>query len=79
MYGGDTKLAEYVLKQLIALELWNSENYVPLSNIYSAGHKWDDSAQTRYIMNEKGIQKIPGCSWIKLDRVVFACWWLLCS
>ena len=67
MYGGDTKLAEHVLKQLIALELWNSKNYIPLSNIYSAGHKWDDSAQTRSIMNEKGIQKIPGCSWIELD------------
>ena len=57
MYDGDTKLAEHVLKQLIALEPWNSGNYFLLSNIYSACHEWDDVAQTRSIMNERGSRK----------------------
>eukprot|EP00257_Ricinus_communis_P020184 XP_015579359.1 putative pentatricopeptide repeat-containing protein At3g08820 [Ricinus communis] len=66
----DTQLAEHVLKQLVALELWNSGNYILLSNIYSAGLKWDDAAQIRSIMKERGMQKIPGCSWIEVNGVV---------
>nr|GMD44434.1 putative pentatricopeptide repeat-containing protein At3g08820 [Ipomoea batatas] len=66
----DTKLAEHVLKQLIELEPWNSGNYVLLSNIYSADHKWDDSEKIRSAMNERKIQKIPAYSWIEVDGKV---------
>ncbi|XWS25998.1 hypothetical protein CRYUN_Cryun27aG0116000 [Craigia yunnanensis] len=66
----DTQLAEQVLKKLIELEPWNSGNYVLLSNIYSASHKWDAAAKIRSIMNERGIQKVPGYSWIELNGVV---------
>ncbi|KAG8367324.1 hypothetical protein BUALT_Bualt16G0060400 [Buddleja alternifolia] len=66
----DTQLAEHVLKQLIELEPWNSGNYVLLSNIYSANQKWDESENIRSIMNEKGITKVRGYSWIEIDGVV---------
>lgn len=66
----DTQLAELVLKQLIELEPWNSGNYVLLSNIYSANLKWDAAAKVRLSMNEKRIQKPPGCSWIEVDGIV---------
>lgn len=66
----NTELAEHVLKQLIAFEPWNSGNYVLLSNIYSASHKWDDAANIRLIMKGRGIQKIRGCSWIEVEGVV---------
>lgn len=66
----DTRLAELVLKQLIELEPWNSGNYVLLSNIYSANLKWDEAAKVRLSMNEKRIQKPPGCSWIEVDGIV---------
>ncbi|KAJ6993086.1 pentatricopeptide repeat-containing protein [Populus alba x Populus x berolinensis] len=66
----DTQLVEGVLKQLIALEPSNSGNYVLLSNIYSASHKWDDAAKIRSIMSERGIKKVPGYSWIEVDGVV---------
>ncbi|CAL8165799.1 unnamed protein product [Prunus armeniaca] len=65
-----TQLAELVLKQLIELEPWNSAHYVLLSNIYSASHKWDEAADTRSRMNEQGMKKIPGCSWIEVKGVV---------
>ncbi|KAL9425891.1 hypothetical protein AB3S75_032793 [Citrus x aurantiifolia] len=65
-----TDLAEHVLNQLIALEPWNSGNYVLLSNIYSASHKWNDAAKIRSMMGDKGIQKIRGCSWVEVDGVV---------
>ena len=66
----DTQLAELVLKQLIELEPWNSGNYVLLSNIYSNNLKWDEAAKIRLSMNEKGIQKPPGCSWIEVDGIL---------
>uniref|UniRef100_A0A2K2A032 DYW domain-containing protein n=1 Tax=Populus trichocarpa TaxID=3694 RepID=A0A2K2A032_POPTR len=66
----DTQLVEGVLKQLIALEPSNSGNYVLLSNIYSASHKWEDAAKIRSIMSERGIKKVPGYSWIEVDGVV---------
>jgi len=66
----DTQLVEVVLKQLIALEPSNSGNYVLLSNIYSANHKWEDAAKIRSIMSERGIKKVPGYSWIEVDGVV---------
>lgn len=66
----DTKLAELVLKKLIELEPWNSGNYVLLSNVYSASHRWEEAEKLRSSMNERGIQKIPGCSWIEVDGVV---------
>ncbi|XP_075092196.1 pentatricopeptide repeat-containing protein At2g34400-like [Nicotiana tabacum] len=28
---------------------------------------WDDSARMRQLMLQKGVAKIPGCSWIEMD------------
>ncbi|RYR47945.1 hypothetical protein Ahy_A07g033931 isoform A [Arachis hypogaea] len=55
----DTKLAEP-----------NSGHYVLLSNIYSASHRWDEAEKVRLTLNEKGMQKLPGCSWVEVDGVV---------
>ncbi|XP_030538659.1 putative pentatricopeptide repeat-containing protein At3g08820 [Rhodamnia argentea] len=66
----DTKMAEHVLKKLIELEPWNSGNYVLLSNIYSASHRWDDAADIRLTMDNQGIRKVPGYSWIEVDGIV---------
>ncbi|KAK3404981.1 putative pentatricopeptide repeat-containing protein At3g08820 isoform X1 [Eucalyptus grandis] len=66
----DTKLAEHVLKKLIELEPWNSGNYVLLSNIYSSSRRWDDAADIRSRMNNQGIQKVPGYSWIEVGGIV---------
>jgi pentatricopeptide repeat protein len=66
----DTQLVEVVLKKLIALEPWHSGNYVLLSNIYAASHKWEEAAKIRSIMSERGVKKIPGYSWIEVDGVV---------
>ncbi|XP_024968033.1 putative pentatricopeptide repeat-containing protein At3g08820 [Cynara cardunculus var. scolymus] len=66
----DTQLAEYVLKRLIKLEPWNSGNYVLLSNIFSANHKWEEAVKIRSTMSHGGIQKIPGCCWIEVNGLV---------
>lgn len=66
----DTQLAEHVLKQLIELEPWNSGHYVLLSNIYSASRRWDEAEKIRSSLSEKGMQKLPGCSWVEVDGVI---------
>ncbi|RDY02567.1 putative pentatricopeptide repeat-containing protein, partial [Mucuna pruriens] len=66
----DTQLAEHVLKQLIELEPWNSGHYVLLSNIYSASRRWDEAEKIRSSLSQKGMQKLPGCSWVEVDGVV---------
>ncbi|CAI0428316.1 unnamed protein product [Linum tenue] len=66
----DTQLAEHVLKKLVELEPWNAGNYVQLSNIYSASHKWDDAENVRSLMGERGMTKLRGCSWIEVCGIV---------
>ncbi|XP_050383506.1 putative pentatricopeptide repeat-containing protein At3g08820 [Argentina anserina] len=66
----DTQLAELALKQLIELEPWNSSYYVLLANVYSANQKWDEAANIRSGMNDQTLKKVPGCSWIEVNRVV---------
>uniref|UniRef100_A0A7N0VIP0 Chlororespiratory reduction 21 n=1 Tax=Kalanchoe fedtschenkoi TaxID=63787 RepID=A0A7N0VIP0_KALFE len=40
---------------------------VLLSNIYASAGKWTDVAEVRLRLKEKGLQKIPGLSWIEVD------------
>ena len=43
---------------------------VMLSNIYSVAGKFDDAAQIRIIQRNKGLKKIPGCSWVEIKRTI---------
>ncbi|CAL1378592.1 unnamed protein product [Linum trigynum] len=61
----DTQLVEHVLKKLLKLELQNVGNYVRLSNIYSASHKFDDAENVRLLMSER-LLKLRRCNWIKV-------------
>lgn len=65
-----TQLGELAVKKLIELEPWNSGNYVLLSNIYSASRRWDDAAEVRSRMNNEGICKVPGSSWVEVGGTV---------
>ncbi|KAG7027181.1 putative pentatricopeptide repeat-containing protein, partial [Cucurbita argyrosperma subsp. argyrosperma] len=60
----DSELAEVVASRLMELEPQNAANYVLLSNIYASAERWLDVSVVRNQMSERGIRKIPGCSWI---------------
>lgn len=60
----DLELGEEVARRLIELEPLNAGNYVLLSDIYAAANKWLDVSLLRLKIREKGLRKIPGCSWI---------------
>ncbi|KAH9294421.1 hypothetical protein KI387_040375, partial [Taxus chinensis] len=61
----NTDLGEHVAEYLFELEPTNTGNYVLLSNIYAAAGKWDGVQRIRKLMKEKGLNKMPGCSWIE--------------
>lgn len=63
-------LAEHVLTQHIRLEPWNSGNYVMLSNIYSNSGRWEDAANLRLDMKNKGVEKVPARSWVEYNGKV---------
>ncbi|XP_068653993.1 pentatricopeptide repeat-containing protein At4g19191, mitochondrial-like [Aristolochia californica] len=63
----DTRLAEFAAKRVIALEPKNAGNYVILSNIYAAAGKWDGVARMRAHIRDRGLKKVPGCSWLEIS------------
>lgn len=63
----EVALGEIAAEKLIELEPSNTGNYVLLANLYASAGRWHDLAKTRELMNDKGMQKSPGCSWIE-DR-----------
>ncbi|KAM2193569.1 hypothetical protein ACFX1X_026489 [Malus domestica] len=62
------ELEEYLSNQLLKLQPDNSGNYVAMSNAYAAAGKWDEVKKVRQLMKERGLRKIPGCSWIQVGE-----------
>lgn len=60
----DTKLAKTISNKLLELEPTNAGNYVLLSNIYAAAGLWSEVNKLRTLLQEKGLTKPPGKSWI---------------
>ncbi|GER33407.1 pentatricopeptide repeat-containing protein [Striga asiatica] len=44
--------------------------YVTMSNIYAEAGEWDDVAKVKKAMRERGVRKVPACSWVEVDREV---------
>ncbi|KAL2536696.1 Pentatricopeptide repeat-containing protein [Forsythia ovata] len=68
---GKLDLAERVMKKLIKVEPEEDGTYVLMSNIYASEKKWRDAFHLRKRMKKGKIKKIPGCSSIDLDGVVY--------
>ncbi|KAF8387716.1 hypothetical protein HHK36_026370 [Tetracentron sinense] len=67
---GEFDLGDQIGKQVIELEPHNSGRYVLLANLYASCGRWDDVANVRKLMNDRGVKKAPGFSMIELDGVV---------
>ncbi|XP_057848006.1 pentatricopeptide repeat-containing protein At3g26782, mitochondrial-like [Cryptomeria japonica] len=65
-------LGEFVATILFELDPKNTSPYVLLSNMYAEIGRWVDNQKVRKFMKEKSIKKIPGCSWIEVDKMVHA-------
>ncbi|XP_009764432.1 pentatricopeptide repeat-containing protein At3g14330-like [Nicotiana sylvestris] len=67
---GNVSLAELVAEQLFEMEPNNCGNYVILSNIYANAGLWEGVKKVREMMENKGIKKEAGCSWIQVRNRV---------
>eukprot|EP01018_Ginkgo_biloba_P009794 Gb_07756 [translate_table: standard] len=66
------EIGERVAECLFETDPENSSHYVLLSNIYASAGRWDDKEKVRTMMKEKGLKKMPGCSWIEVNNKVHA-------
>ncbi|KAL6587639.1 Pentatricopeptide repeat-containing protein [Orobanche minor] len=67
---GNYKLAERAAEALFNIEPENAATYVTLANIYATLGKWSQVAKIRKLMDEKGVVKKPGMSWINVEKKV---------
>ncbi|XP_057863265.2 pentatricopeptide repeat-containing protein At4g02750 [Cryptomeria japonica] len=66
------KVGVFTATLLFELDPENATPYVLLSNIYAEVGRWDDVQKIRSLMKDRGIKKIPGCSWIEVHKMVYA-------
>ncbi|KAL3526739.1 hypothetical protein ACH5RR_011395 [Cinchona calisaya] len=65
---GNIDLAKQAAEALFEIEPENAATYVTLANIYATAGKWSEVANIRRMMEEKGVVKKPGMSWIDMKR-----------
>lgn len=65
---GNVEVAVKAAHRLHQLEPSNAAPYVILSNIYGTAGRWQEMANVRRLMRDRGLKKKPGCSWIELNR-----------
>lgn len=65
---GNSDMLDLAYKFLIQVEPANPSNYVSLSNLYASSRDWDAVAEVRAKMKERGLKKLPGCSWISINN-----------
>lgn len=64
---GNVELAEVASRYLFDLEPQNSGYYVLLSNLLADAGHWRSVLKVRSLMKERGVQKVPGYSWIEVN------------
>ncbi|KAL3850546.1 hypothetical protein ACJIZ3_012428 [Penstemon smallii] len=67
---GRPKLGKIAAEKLFELDPQDSGNHVILSNMFAAAGQWDEASLVRKEMNDVGIKKGAGCSWISVKNSV---------
>ncbi|XP_022887112.1 pentatricopeptide repeat-containing protein At2g40720-like [Olea europaea var. sylvestris] len=66
----NVELGELAADNLLKLEPTRGSNYVQLLNLYVEVGLLEKAANLRALMRQKGLTKVPGCSWIELKNKV---------
>ncbi|XP_020577401.1 pentatricopeptide repeat-containing protein At4g22760-like [Phalaenopsis equestris] len=65
---GNVELGEIAARNCFVLAPDSSGYYVILANIYAEAGEWEKAKRLRKVMVEKGLAKVPGCSWVEPKR-----------
>ena len=60
----NVEMGKLVAEHLFSSEPKNVGYYISLSNLYAASEKWSDAVSVRNMIDERGLVKPPGCSFI---------------
>ncbi|CAN1231358.1 Pentatricopeptide repeat-containing protein At3g24000, mitochondrial [Linum grandiflorum] len=60
---GNLEIAEHSAKKLLHLWPNDSSAYVMLFNMLKTSDHWDDAAVVHKLICDRGLKKMPGCSW----------------
>eukprot|EP01018_Ginkgo_biloba_P000319 Gb_38245 [translate_table: standard] len=66
------ELGEHTAEHVFELDPRSDTPYVLLSNIYAAAGRWDGIERLRRMMKDRNVKKMPGCSWIEVNKQVHA-------
>ncbi|CAD6340392.1 unnamed protein product [Miscanthus lutarioriparius] len=67
---GNESIGNLAARNLLQAEPDNAGTYTLLPNIYASAGKWKEAAEIRSEMNNRGLKKQPGCSWIEVANKV---------
>ncbi|KAL3724387.1 hypothetical protein ACJRO7_029544 [Eucalyptus globulus] len=67
--AGSSELGKYAAEMAISLDPTDSGSYTLLSNIFASKGMWFDVKKVRQRMDETGVLKEPGRSWIEVNNV----------
>lgn len=62
-------LAKVASSRLMDLDSRNSGYYVLISNAHANAGEWGSVTKVRSLMKERGVQKVPGFSWIEINKI----------
>lgn len=63
-------LGELAARKILGLDPEDVSSYVMLSNAHSAAGRWQRVSVIRKEMKDKGLKRVPGCSWIEIKNKV---------
>eukprot|EP01018_Ginkgo_biloba_P029527 Gb_22655 [translate_table: standard] len=67
---GNMELGQYAAERILELKPQDAATYVLLANTYAVAGRWDDAAKVRKLMNDRGLKKEAGHSWIHVQNRV---------
>lgn len=67
---GNVKIGEIAGQKLLEMEARHGARYVLLSNMLADANQWEEARQVRKVMEDHGIRKPPGWSYIELGGAI---------
>lgn len=68
---GNVWIGIYAAERRLLLEPGCATTHVQLANLYASVGHWNNVANVRKLMKERGLKTTPGCSWIDIGDMVY--------